>query len=107
MKYRLFFLALVASLGTSVLAQHAGHGPRDAVPRKPDAAPDKSPRAPPAVKQETSTSLTPAFLGYRPFNPQEPAKGWRAANEEVREAGGHVGIAKGSHGAGHREDGKK
>ena len=61
----------------------------------------------PAAKPEPSKSVSPAFEGYRSYNPQEMVKGWRAANEEVREAGGHVGMAKGAHGAGHREDGKK
>ena len=74
--------------------------------RPPDAL-DKSPKALPAARPEPSKAASPAFEGYRPYNPQELAKGWRAANEEVRDAGGHVGIAKGAHGAGHREDGKK
>ena len=106
MKYRLLLLAFLASLGTAVLAQHAGHG-QDALPQKPAAAPVKSAKAPPAGKPETSKAASPAFEGYRPYNPQEPPKGWRAANDEVREAGGHVGMAKGATGAGHREDGKK
>ena len=105
MRYRLFLLACLASLGTVVLAQHAGHGPKAAAPPKPAAAPDKSPQTPPAAK--AGKEVSPAFDGYRAYNPQEPAKGWRAANEEVREAGGHVGIAKGTHGAGRREDSKK
>ena len=107
MRYTLFLLAFVASLGTSVLAQHAGHGPQDAVPKKPASAPHKSPTAPAGKPESSSRSSSPAFEGYRPFNPQEPPTGWRAANDEVREAGGHVGIAKGARGAGHREDGKK
>ena len=106
MRYRLFLLAFLASLAAVAMAQHSSHGAPQA-PSKPATAPDKSPQVPLAAKPETSTSLTSAFLGYRPFNPQEPTKGWRAANEEVREAGGHVGIAKGAHGAGHHEDRKK
>ena len=107
MRYRLILLAFVASFGATVLAQHAGHGPKDGAPKKPVASTDKSAKTPPAAKPETSKAASPAFEGYRPYNPQEPAKGWRAANDEVRETGGHVGLAKGAHGAGHREDGKK
>ena len=106
MKYRLFLVAFAASLGMAVLAQHAGPGSPQA-PGKPAAVPDKSPEAPPAAKSETSKAASPAFEGYRPYNPQEPTKGWRVANDEVREAGGHVGMAKGAHGARHREDSKK
>ena len=36
-----------------------------------------------------------AFEGYRAYDADEPMKDWRQANEEVREAGGHVGIMKG------------
>ncbi len=35
-----------------------------------------------------------AFEGYRPFNAAEPLKDWRKANDEVRDAGGHVGLMK-------------
>ena len=106
MRYRLFLLAFLASLAAVAMAQHPGHGSPQAH-SKAAAAPDKSPQVPLVAKAETSTSHSSAFLGYRPFNPQEPAKGWRAANDEVREAGGHVGMMKGAHGVGHREDGKK
>jgi hypothetical protein len=34
------------------------------------------------------------FESYRRFNADEPMKDWRAANEEVREAGGHIGLLK-------------
>ena len=90
-----------------MLAQHAGHAPQDAAAKAPVAAPDNSPKAPHAAEHKSSMAAPSAFDGYRPYNPQEPAKGWRASNEEVRAAGGHVGMMKGAHGAGHREDGKK
>jgi hypothetical protein len=34
------------------------------------------------------------FETYRPFNADEPLVDWRAANERVREAGGHPGLMK-------------
>ena len=34
------------------------------------------------------------FADYRPFTADEPLKDWRRANDEVREAGGHVGLMK-------------
>jgi hypothetical protein len=34
------------------------------------------------------------FETYRPFNADEPLMDWRAANEQVREAGGHLGLMK-------------
>ena len=42
-----------------------------------------------------------AFEGYRPFK-EEPIADWRKVNEEVRAAGGHIGIMGGAGGhAGH------
>ena len=35
------------------------------------------------------------FAGYRPFSEELAPKDWRKANEEVREAGGHIGLMKG------------
>ena len=34
------------------------------------------------------------FAGYRPFSEALAPKDWRRANEEVREAGGHIGLMK-------------
>lgn len=39
-----------------------------------------------------------AFTDYRRFKPEEPPKTWRRANAEVRDAGGHVGLMKGTEG---------
>lgn len=39
-----------------------------------------------------------AFTDYRRFNAQEPLESWRRANDEVRDAGGHVGLMKGTQG---------
>jgi hypothetical protein len=63
-----------------------------------------------AVLQATSAPLPPKdaqavppyvspFADYRRFGAEVPPKPWRAANEEVREAGGHVGILKARPGA--------
>jgi hypothetical protein len=35
-----------------------------------------------------------SFADYRPFTADEPLKNWRRANDEVRDAGGHVGLMK-------------
>ena len=43
------------------------------------------------------------FETYRPFNADEPLMDWRAANEQVREAGGHVGLMKTDKKAGQAE----
>lgn len=36
-----------------------------------------------------------AFTGYRAFQPDVPLLDWRRVNEEVKEAGGHLGILRG------------
>jgi len=36
------------------------------------------------------------FADYRLFKADEPMKDWRMANDEVREAGGHIGLMKGA-----------
>lgn len=51
-----------------------------------------APAAPAAASAPTYVS---PFQGYRRFDAESPVKPWRQANEEVREAGGHVGILKG------------
>lgn len=52
-----------------------------------------------ALAQATAAPNVPhyvsPFADYRRFDAESPPKGWREANEEVREAGGHVGILKG------------
>lgn len=46
-------------------------------------------------------SYRSVFEGYRPFR-EEPIVDWRKLNEEVRAAGGHIGIMGGAGGhAGH------
>ena len=57
-------------------------------------------RAKPAVAPADvpTTTYRSAFTGYRGFNAEEPLKSWRRANGEVRDAGGHVGLMKGTEG---------
>ena len=35
-----------------------------------------------------------AFADYRRFDPDQPLVDWRAANDEVKSAGGHVGLMR-------------
>jgi hypothetical protein len=56
----------------------------------PPSAPEPKASVPPAPEY-----VSP-FAGYRRFDPDAPPKPWRAANDEVRAAGGHVGILKGA-----------
>jgi hypothetical protein len=55
-----------------------------------------------ALAQATAAPPVPRyaspFADYRRFDAESPPKGWREANQEVREAGGHVGIVKGMSG---------
>ena len=69
--------------------------------------------ATPAPAAQASTDPGPAalyrsaFRDYRPFSEEVPPRDWRKANDEVRDAGGHVGLMKegaasdahGAHGA--------
>ena len=70
---------------THAMAQdtpHIGHPPAASKPAPADNR----------TLQESSPGS--AFAGYRRFTPEEPLKDWRAANEEVRAAGGHIGLVK-------------
>jgi hypothetical protein len=53
---------------------------------------------PPKDAQAVPSYVSP-FAGFLRFDAEVPAKPWRAANEEVRAAGGHVGILKSRSGA--------
>ena len=52
--------------------------------------------APPPVA--TKDPYVSPFADYRRFDAESPPKPWRLANDEVRDAGGHVGILKGTSG---------
>jgi hypothetical protein len=89
MKHPLRLLGLLAAWSAAFAwAQtdtHSGHRPSA---ETPSAAP-KQPQPPGDAARYRS-----AFSGYRPFTPDEPPKDWRRANDDVREAGGHVGMLK-------------
>ena len=53
-----------------------------------------STQKPQEVPQRPKPAYVSSFEGYRRFEAEAPAKDWRRANDEVREAGGHVGILK-------------
>ena len=74
---------------------HHGHGGHGSAATKPAPTPEVG--ANPRSEMPPAKGL-PAFEGYRPYRADEPLIGWRAANDLVREIGGHVGIMKGSAG---------
>ncbi len=91
-------LALLHSAAVWPQAAHSLHGkPATKAEEKPPAKADARPVAAPqpAAPTRDSASYRSPFTGYRPFAPDEPMKQWRAANDEVRESGGHVGLMKG------------
>jgi hypothetical protein len=90
MKHFLRSVGLAAAFAaTAATAQHSHTHP---TPAPAPAAADEKPADNRAAAP--TPLLTPAFRGYRAFNPDEPPKDWRAANEEVRAAGGHIGLMK-------------
>jgi hypothetical protein len=71
---------------------HPGHHPA-----KGDRAPAAKAEGRPAAKAPPSRppgAYRSPFADYRPFTTDEPLKDWRRANEDVHEAGGHVGLMK-------------
>ena len=42
----------------------------------------------------TTVSRDSAWSSYQAFNPAEPLLDWRAVNEAVRQAGGHLGLMR-------------
>lgn len=76
---------------TTAWAGQAGHHPAKATDARATGAEVR-----PAAKPSSSRpcAYTSPFADYRPFTAAEPLKDWRRANEEVREAGGHVGFMK-------------
>ena len=77
------------SLGLIAALHYAVAVAQGAPPRQHDhSAPESKEVAAPSKGDEA------LFDSYRRFNPDEPLKDWRAANEEVRKAGGHIGLLK-------------
>jgi hypothetical protein len=71
---------------------HRGNHPaKDA--GTPAAKVESRPAAKTPAPRPTGTYRSP-FADYRPFAGDEPLKDWRRANDEVRDAGGHVGLMK-------------
>lgn len=68
-------------------------------------------RAQPAAASPDGPDATyrSPFTDYRKFTADEPPMNWRRANDEVRDAGGHIGLMKGteSKGMGHGGHGAK
>lgn len=87
-------VALQVSIAWSQSAPPAEHGVQHPVQA---ARPIQSQaRSGSPVKSETVGGLYDLpFADYRPFKADEPMKDWRKANDEVREAGGHIGLMKG------------
>ena len=89
MKHLLRSIGLAAAFSAgAAIAQspHAQHG-------LPSGPADKPPQQQSEVKAGNIGG--PAFRNYQRFNADEPRKDWRAANEEVRASGGHMGLMKG------------
>ena len=51
-------------------------------------------RSRPAVAPDSSGAFVSPLADYRRFDADVPLVDWRAANEEVKNAGGHVGLAR-------------
>lgn len=86
-----FLAACVATLHIPLAhAQANPHAHHDARQAQPEPAASAAAPATSATGQYRSP-----FADYRPFKADEPMKDWRKANDEVREAGGHIGLMKG------------
>ena len=96
MKHLLGWVGLAAAFHALPALAQPAHSQHHGEPKAADsrtAAPPaarKPPRAAPAGARRHAS----AFDDYRHFRADEPMKDWKAANDEVREAGGHVGILK-------------
>ena len=78
--YRYFFHAVW--LAAALPIAHAA---------EPAKAPPPQPAAIEASARVPATKYDSAFTGYRPYREQSLAP-WRALNDEVHQAGGHIGI---------------
>lgn len=83
---RTLSVAAALCLSMAARAQHAGHHSTAA------AAPRPAPAGTPAARD--GTHYRSSFAEYRPFSGDVALKDWAKANDEVREAGGHVGLLK-------------
>jgi hypothetical protein len=84
---------LVAVLSPCIAAgQETSH---HAKPQPAAAPPAAGPDRPLASAASVKSAYDSPFDGYRPFSEPLAPKDWRKANDEVREAGGHIGLMKG------------
>jgi hypothetical protein len=81
--------ALFLLVSLPAIAQDAPHSHPAAPAASP---PGKQATGAPAVSGGAYRS---PFADYRPFSEEVPPKAWRTANDEVRDAGGHIGLMKG------------
>jgi hypothetical protein len=101
------FLAALHVAGAQ--AQHSHHA-QPAEPPKAAAKPAEAPKPPGSAQVGVDGRFYRSpFADYRPFTAEEPLTDWKKANDDVREAGGHVGLLKGEAGAleGHGAHGVK
>ena len=93
------FAALAAALPLSFAAaqgtSHPHHGaPSTSGPTAPAAQAAPAEKAATDAGAVTGIHYRSPFRDYRPFSEEVVAKDWRKANDEVRDAGGHVGLMK-------------
>ena len=88
--------AFLAAVPIVSFAQHSGGHQDHTAP--PSNAPEVRPKP---VEPATKAAYRSAFEGYRAFDPNEPLKDWKRANDDVREAGGHLGIFRAASGKAH------
>lgn len=90
--------ALVAALSPGLaVAQgmsHPHHGQPGSPPASTGSQPASAKAAAPAAPHAAASLYRSPFAGYRAFSEEVPPKDWRKANDEVREAGGHIGLMK-------------
>jgi hypothetical protein len=86
--------AVFAALPLVITAQGTPHtpppAPAVATPERTGGVPERAAAAPIPIPTYRSP-----FADYRPFSEEVAPKAWRAANDEVRETGGHIGLMKG------------
>ena len=80
--------ALYLPLAHAQAGGHAHQAPRTDSPKPAPAATTG------AAAGQPGTLYSSPFADYRAFKADEPLKDWRKANDEVREAGGHIGLMK-------------
>ena len=79
-------ITLPVGLAIAQSGPHGGHSPPRTNAGKPVVLPN--------VARDISLQNRSTLGTYRPFNPDEPLVDWYAANEQVRQAGGHIGLMK-------------